>query len=153
MSKSKKKKPISIPPEKPSLQISGSSRTVKIKIDGMQGGNLVAAGGNIAEGAENKVVIAGGDVSAPNEQVIILLDELNELIKDNLSQQSQVGDLQEIFAELKAQANMSVEQSNTTKIGRLLGNIGSYLNLATFAATQAEKASKLFNMIKRLMIG
>jgi len=150
MSKSKKKKPISIPPEKPSLQISGSSRTVKVKIDGMQGGNLVAAGGNIAEG---KVAIAGGDVSAPNEQVIILLDELNELNKDNLSQQSQIGDLQEIVAELKAQANMSVEQSNTTKIGRLLGNMGCYINLATFAASQAEKASKLFDMIKRLMIG
>ncbi len=159
MSKSKKKKSLSIPPEKKSLQSSGSSRSVKIKIDGVQNSKIVIAGGNIAKNFDVKNIndesaIAGIDVSILNEQIGGLLDELNELIKNNLPQslQSNIEDLQNIVSELKAQTSMSVEERNTTKIGRLLSGMSGYIGLSNLAVSQAEKAKYLFELIYKFLI-
>lgn len=150
-----------------------TERTVKVKVDGMQGGELVAAGGNVGENVQpgsslsdhggnvdvdvkniyGKVVVAGGDVLKFANQVAVPLDELTELIKTNLSQQSQIDDLLEIVEELKAQANKPAEERNTSKISRLLNNIGSYIALATLAVTQADKAHQLFEVVKGLLPG
>lgn len=149
-----------------------TERTVKVKVDGMQGGKLTAAGGSIGDNVQpgsvisdhggnididvkklnGEMVVAGGDVLKFANQVAAPLDELTELIRANLSQKSQIEDLQEIVAELKAQTNKPAEERNTSKIDRLLGNVGSYISLGTLAATQADKAYKLFEMIKALLI-
>jgi hypothetical protein len=150
-----------------------TERTVKVKVDGMQGGKLVAAGGSVGENVQpgsllpdhggnvdvdaknvnGELVVAGGDVLKFSKQVAVPLDELAELIKANLSQQSQIDDLLEIVEELKAQASKPVEERNISKIGRLLNNIGSYIGLVTLAVTQADKAHQMFEVVKGLLSG
>ena len=150
-----------------------TERTVKVKVDGMRGGKLTAVGGSIgdnvqpgsvisdhggnvdidAKNVNGEIVVAGGDVLKFANQVAAPLDELTELIKSNLSQKSQIDDLQEIVAELKAQANKPAEERNTSKLERLLGNIGNYIRLVTLAATQSDKAYKLFEMVKGFLTG
>lgn len=149
-----------------------TKRTVKVKVDGMQGGKLVAAGGNVGENVQpgsslpnqggdvdvdaknvnGELVVAGGDILKFANQVAVPLNELSELIKTNLSQQSQIDDLLEIVEELKSQANKPSEERNISKIGRLLNNIGSYIGLANLAVTQIDKAHHLFEMVKGLLV-
>jgi polyhydroxyalkanoate synthesis regulator phasin len=149
-----------------------TERTVKVKVDGMQGGKLTAAGGSVgdnvqpgsvisdhggnvdidAKNVNGEMVVAGGDVLKFANQVAAPLDELVELLKTNLAQQDQIAYLQEVVNDLKSQASKSIEERNVSKMQMLLDNLGKFLGLATLAATQADKAHNLFEMAKRLLM-
>lgn len=149
-----------------------AKRIVKVKIDGMQNGELTVAGGNVVENAHpnvqldnnggdvdleaknisGKVVAAGGDVVKFANQVMPL-DELAELLKSNLSHQNQIEHLQEVVKDLKYQINASIDERSESKIKILLNNLANFLSLATLATTQAGKARQLFEVVKNLLPG
>ena len=147
-------------------------REVRVKIEGATGADFTVAGRTIAtnvqpgsdlsgEGANVDVEVsdleggtyevAGQDVLRFADQVAEPLDELTDLLAKNLGQQDQIEDLQEIVTQLKEQVEQPESSRNLSKIKRLLDGLGSYLGLATLAATQAEKAQKLFEMVKGLL--
>jgi hypothetical protein len=147
---------------------------VRAKIDGAdKDSDITVAGGSLVENAQSKiplsnrggdveleatnvagkVVVVGGDVLKFSKEVAVPLDELSELLQTNLAQKSQIEDLQEIVAELKEQTSKPVEAQNKSKVSRLMDGIGNYIGLATLAATQADKAVKLFEMVKKLVTG
>lgn len=150
-----------------------AKRKVTMKIDGAKNATVTAAGGTIADNAQpgtlpgseggdvdmdlkqlegGTYTAAGGDV-VRFAQVAEPLETLAELISQNLTQQDQIEHLQELVADLKAQAEKPPEDRNISKIKMLLNNIGSYLGLASLAATQAEKAQALFETVKGLLAG
>ena len=148
-------------------------RTVEAKIDGASNADVTVAGGiiadnvqpgsNVSTGADTHVKVeasnlrggtyevAGLDVLHFADQVTEPLDKLAEILAQNLSQRDQIQDLRELVTQIKEQAEKPKPSRNSSKVKRLLNGLGSYLGLATLAATQAENAQKLFEMVKGLL--
>jgi nucleoside-diphosphate-sugar epimerase len=147
-----------------------AKHSVKVKIDGMKNGEMTVAGGTVAKNVSpgtrldnrggdvdieakdvrGKVVIAGGDAVEFAKEISAPLDELAKLVQTNLAQQDQIEYLQEVIVDLKAQASKPSSERNKSKVTMLLNNLGSFINIATLAVTQADKAKVLFETVKNL---
>lgn len=148
-------------------------RKVTVRIDDAKHANVTAAGGTVSQSAQfapplsgeggdvemdlkhlegGVYTAAGGDVVQSTE-LTEPLETLTSLIGQNLTQQDQIEHLQELVAELRAQAEKPPEARNPSKIKMILDNIATYLGLASLAATQMEKAQKLFETVKSFLSG
>jgi hypothetical protein len=147
-----------------------TKRKVKVRLEDLEETDVTAAGRTIAEGApsdilpsgegadvdleakkikKGRVVVAGQDVLS-YQQVSEPLDELAKLLAAALTK-DQADDLHEIIADIKAQAQKPEEERSQPKLKRLLGNIASYISLASLAVTQAGQVQQLFETVKGLL--
>jgi hypothetical protein len=144
-----------------------------IKIHGAEGTYIAVAGDTLAEnvppgafprGGEvadievelkdvkgGKHEIAGENILRYNQPSASPFDELANLLSMAPIQQDQIDDLQEIAAELKAQAAKPVPERNQSKIEQLLSNINTYLELASLTNSQVEQAQNLLTTVKGLL--
>jgi hypothetical protein len=144
-----------------------------IKIHGAEGTYIAVAGDTLAEnvppgafprGGEvadievelkdvkgGKHEIAGKNILRYNQPSASPFDELANLLSMAPIQQDQIDDLQEIAAELKAQAAKPVPERNQSKIEQLLSNINTYLELASLTNSQVEQAQNLLTTVKGLL--
>jgi hypothetical protein len=150
-----------------------AKRKVTVRVEEAKNAIVTAAGGTITDNVQPGVPLGseGGDVEMDLKkleggtytatggdlvrftQIAEPLQELADLIAQNLRQQDQIDHLQELVGDLKAQAEKPPGARNASKIRMLLDNVGTYLGLASLAATQAEKAQKLFETVRGLLTG
>lgn len=150
-----------------------SKRKVTVSVDNAENIVLTASGDSIVDGAQptgqervgetevdltvkqakhSTITVAGVDI-ARYQDAAVSLEELGNLLDQNLTQQDQIEDLHDLIDNLQAQIEQPLERRNISKIKRLLQSIGTYIGLASLAATQADKARSLFETVKGFLIG
>jgi len=146
-------------------------KTVKFTGTHIEGGEINVAGRGVNKGqmglqgeaADSVLVelsniknaninVAGTDVTLFNA-IAAPLDELVGLLVEALNDRGDKQYVQEVASGLLDEAQKPVPEKNQSKIKQLLNSLGSYIGLATLAATQAENAQQLFEKVQHLLTG
>jgi len=103
------------------------------------------------EGDENKQIIAGSDIEQIS-QINGVLSDLVNLLTAGLKEKNDKEFVQEIINELKEQVAKPEPERNKSKIKGVLNNLASYVGLAGFAVSQAEKIKILYEQVLKFFI-
>lgn len=92
-------------------------------------------------GENNSVQVVGGDALGST------LGELEKLLISGVDEKNDKEYISEIVQQLSEQASKPKESRNESKIKGLLNNLATYVGLAGFAVSQAEKIRELYEHV------
>lgn len=144
--------------------------TVKANIVGMENGEANIAGGSIEQGniaaplastikGGNQIEITlknikGARINVAGDQIhqvqamVVQMDELVGLLHAGLKSKDEQKDVEDMARQVLEEASKASSERNTTKLKRLLKDIGAYIGVASLAVSQAEQVKQLLEMVR-----